>query len=53
MHTTPYLIVGGGLTADAACKGIREVDAEGRITVVTAEAYPPYSRPKHSRIAAT
>ncbi|HJX74861.1 MAG TPA: FAD-dependent oxidoreductase, partial [Gaiella sp.] len=49
MHTTPYLIVGGGLTADAACKGIREVDAEGRITVVTAEAYPPYSRPPLSK----
>src|SRR4029079_3915457 len=45
MHTTRYLIVGGGLTADAACKGIREVDADGGITVVAEDAYPPYSRP--------
>lgn len=38
MHTTRYLIVGGGLTADAACNGIREVDPEGRITIVAEEA---------------
>ncbi len=49
MHTTQYLIVGGGLTADAACKGIREVDPEGRITVVAEEAHPPYARPPLSK----
>jgi NADPH-dependent 2,4-dienoyl-CoA reductase/sulfur reductase-like enzyme len=49
MHTTRYLIVGGGLTADAACKGIREVDSEGSITAVAAEAYPPYARPPLSK----
>ena len=49
MQTTRYLIVGGGLTADAACKGIREVDSVGRITVVGEEAYPPYSRPPLSK----
>ena len=49
MHTTRYLIVGGGLTADAACKGIREVDSDGGITVVAEEAYPPYSRPPLSK----
>jgi 3-phenylpropionate/trans-cinnamate dioxygenase ferredoxin reductase subunit len=40
-----YLIVGGGLTADAACKGIRERDAEGTIGVVGEEPYAPYLRP--------
>jgi NADPH-dependent 2,4-dienoyl-CoA reductase/sulfur reductase-like enzyme len=49
MHTTRYLIVGGGLTADAACQGIREVDSEGHITVVAEEAHPPYSRPPLSK----
>jgi NADPH-dependent 2,4-dienoyl-CoA reductase/sulfur reductase-like enzyme len=49
MHTSRYLIVGGGLTADAACKGIRDVDSEGRITAVAAEAHPPYSRPPLSK----
>jgi 3-phenylpropionate/trans-cinnamate dioxygenase ferredoxin reductase component len=45
MRTYRYLIAGGGLTADAACKGIRELDAEGTIGVVADEPYPPYARP--------
>lgn len=45
MQHSKYLIVGGGLTADSACKGIREVDADGAITIVGDEAYPPYLRP--------
>jgi NADPH-dependent 2,4-dienoyl-CoA reductase/sulfur reductase-like enzyme len=49
MNTTRYLIVGGGLTADAACKGIREHDDNGRIVVVGDEPHPPYSRPPLSK----
>ncbi|HEX5468209.1 MAG TPA: hypothetical protein VFW80_04080 [Gaiellaceae bacterium] len=30
MASIRYLIVGGGLAADSACKGIRERDPEGR-----------------------
>jgi 3-phenylpropionate/trans-cinnamate dioxygenase ferredoxin reductase component len=45
MRTYRYLIVGGGLTADAACRGIRERDADGMIGVVANEADPPYARP--------
>ncbi|MBA3842860.1 MAG: NAD(P)/FAD-dependent oxidoreductase [Actinobacteria bacterium] len=45
MRTYRYLIVGGGLTADAACKGIRERDSDGSIGVVADEAFPPYARP--------
>src|SRR2546427_100347 len=33
-----YLIVGGGMTADAAAQGIRGVDANGRIGLLDAEA---------------
>jgi NADPH-dependent 2,4-dienoyl-CoA reductase/sulfur reductase-like enzyme len=44
-----YLIAGGGLTADSACKGIRDVDADGAITVVGDEAHPPYLRPPLSK----
>jgi 3-phenylpropionate/trans-cinnamate dioxygenase ferredoxin reductase subunit len=40
-----YLVVGGGMTADAAVAGIRQQDAEGSVVVVGAEAYPPYQRP--------
>ncbi|HEU0337612.1 MAG TPA: NAD(P)/FAD-dependent oxidoreductase, partial [Gaiellaceae bacterium] len=49
MQTTRYLIVGGGLTADAACKGIRELDPDGRVLLVTEEPHPPYSRPPLSK----
>lgn len=49
MLDSKYLIVGGGLTADSACKGIRDIDAGGSITVVGDEAYPPYLRPPLSK----
>ena len=44
-----YLIIGGGLTGDAAVKGIRELDSDGTIVMVSAEANPPYSRPPLSK----
>jgi len=40
-----YLIVGGGMTADAAVRGIRELDASGRIGIISKEKHPPYDRP--------
>lgn len=40
-----YLIIGGGMTADAAIQGIREVDSEGTIGLISAESNPPYDRP--------
>jgi 3-phenylpropionate/trans-cinnamate dioxygenase ferredoxin reductase subunit len=49
MNETRYLIVGGGLTGDAACRGIREIDAEGEIVLVGAEPHPPYTRPPLSK----
>jgi NADPH-dependent 2,4-dienoyl-CoA reductase/sulfur reductase-like enzyme len=45
VQTTRYLIVGGGMTADAAAKGIRERDPDGPILLVSAEPDPPYARP--------
>jgi len=45
MPNTRYLVVGGGMTADAAVKGIREHDADGPILLVGAEQHPPYKRP--------
>jgi 3-phenylpropionate/trans-cinnamate dioxygenase ferredoxin reductase component len=42
---TKYLIVGGGMTADAAVKGIRQHDAAGAIALVGSEPHPPYKRP--------
>ncbi len=44
-----YLIVGGGMTADAAIHGIREGDRSGSIGVIGAEPHPPYNRPPLSK----
>ncbi|HSF61612.1 MAG TPA: FAD-dependent oxidoreductase [Gaiellaceae bacterium] len=44
-----YLIVGGGMTADAACRGIRDRDADGTIGLFTREAHAPYARPPLSK----
>ncbi len=49
MPAYKYLIIGGGMTADAAVAGIREVDAEGSIGVVSEEADAPYRRPPLSK----
>jgi 3-phenylpropionate/trans-cinnamate dioxygenase ferredoxin reductase subunit len=40
-----YLIIGGGMTADAAVRGIRELDPDGSIAIIGAEPDPPYARP--------
>ncbi|MCU0918524.1 MAG: NAD(P)/FAD-dependent oxidoreductase [Planctomycetes bacterium] len=40
-----YLIIGGGMAADAAAQGIRERDARGTIGLISAEHDPPYNRP--------
>jgi NADPH-dependent 2,4-dienoyl-CoA reductase/sulfur reductase-like enzyme len=40
-----YLIIGGGMTADAAIDGIRQIDPEGAIGLISAEVKPPYNRP--------
>ena len=44
-HSYKYLIVGGGMTADAAVQGIREVDSQGSIGIISAEQDRPYDRP--------
>jgi 3-phenylpropionate/trans-cinnamate dioxygenase ferredoxin reductase subunit len=44
-----YLIIGGGMSADAAARGIRELDPEGSLALFTDEAYPPYNRPPLSK----
>ncbi len=40
-----FLIVGGGMAADAAARGVRELDASGSIGLIGAETDPPYARP--------
>jgi NADPH-dependent 2,4-dienoyl-CoA reductase/sulfur reductase-like enzyme len=44
-----YLIIGGGMTADAAICGIREIDPNGTIGLISTEPAPPYKRPPLSK----
>ncbi|HYM19399.1 MAG TPA: FAD-dependent oxidoreductase [Candidatus Kapabacteria bacterium] len=44
-----YIIVGGGMTADAAVKGIRSIDTSGSIAIFTMENDKPYNRPPLSK----
>ncbi|HTI97154.1 MAG TPA: FAD-dependent oxidoreductase [Rudaea sp.] len=48
-HSYDYLIVGGGMTADAAAKAIREADAKASVGIVGDEAHAPYERPPLSK----
>lgn len=44
-----YLIIGGGLAGDAATRGIRELDPDGTIGMLSMESDPPYMRPNLSK----
>lgn len=44
-----YLIIGGGMTAASAARGIRGTDSSGTIGMISAEPDPPYNRPPLSK----
>ncbi|MGA9532498.1 MAG: FAD-dependent oxidoreductase [Anaerolineales bacterium] len=45
MTKVQYLIIGGGMAADSAVRGIRALDEAGTIGLVSRESAPPYDRP--------
>jgi len=45
MASYKYLIIGAGMTADAAVRGIRELDPKGSIGLIGKDTNPPYNRP--------
>jgi len=49
MPAVPYLIVGGGMAADAVARGIRAVDPDRPIVLLGEEPDPPYDRPPLSK----
>lgn len=49
MEHHKYLIVGGGMAADSAVRGIRKTDPSGTIAMVCDERDPPYDRPPLSK----
>ena len=44
-----YLNIGAGMTADAAVRGIRELDPKGSIALIGDDRDPPYDRPPLSK----
>jgi 3-phenylpropionate/trans-cinnamate dioxygenase ferredoxin reductase component len=49
MQHYKYLIIGAGMTADAAIQAIREADPNGTIGLIGKEPHPPYDRPPLSK----
>ena len=49
MKHYPYLIIGGGMTADAAARAIRAIEPSAVVGLISAEAHPPYARPPLSK----
>jgi len=49
MKKTKYLIIGGGMTADSAIRGIRLIEPEASICLICNEGVPPYNRPPLSK----
>lgn len=49
MKHSRYLIVGGGIAADSAVRGIRKIDSDGSIALICEESDPPYDRPPLSK----
>jgi NADPH-dependent 2,4-dienoyl-CoA reductase/sulfur reductase-like enzyme len=49
MKAYKFLIVGSGMTGDAAVRGIRELDPNGSIGMIGSETDMPYARPPLSK----
>lgn len=49
MQSYDCLIVGGGMVADAAARGIREIDDNATIGILSADVDEPYTRPALSK----
>jgi len=49
MFKFKYLIIGGGMAADSAVQGIRQIDSTGTIGLISSEKDKPYNRPPLSK----
>jgi 3-phenylpropionate/trans-cinnamate dioxygenase ferredoxin reductase subunit len=49
MKKVKYLIIGGGMSADSAVRGIRSLDPVGSICLISNENVGPYNRPPLSK----
>jgi len=48
-HRYDHLIIGGGMTADAAAKALRAQDAKASVGIISDDAHAPYERPPLSK----
>jgi NADPH-dependent 2,4-dienoyl-CoA reductase/sulfur reductase-like enzyme len=44
-----YIIIGGGIAGGKAVEGIRQIDEQGSIALITRAPHPPYQRPPLSK----
>ena len=49
MKKYKYVIIGGGMAGDAAITGIRELDLNSSVLMISSEINPPYNRPPLSK----
>ena len=49
MQEYDYVIIGGGMTADAAVSGIHEIDRNAAVGLISSDPDPPYNRPPLSK----
>jgi 3-phenylpropionate/trans-cinnamate dioxygenase ferredoxin reductase component len=49
MQRYRHLVVGGGMTGHAACRGIADREPDASVAVVSSEQHPPYARPPLSK----
>jgi NADPH-dependent 2,4-dienoyl-CoA reductase/sulfur reductase-like enzyme len=49
MKEYQYIIIGGGLAGQRGAQGIRKIDTNGTVALVTAESHSPYERPPLSK----
>ena len=44
-----YVLLGGGTSCGYAARGIRELDKQGTVCIISADSEPPYDRPPFSK----
>lgn len=49
MREVQYLVIGGGIAGGKAVEGVREVDPDGSLALITRENHPPYHKPPLSK----
>lgn len=49
MREYHYLVIGGGIAGGKAVEGVRDIDPDGSLALITREDHPPYHKPPLSK----